>query len=91
MTPITDCMKKRDFNWTKETTRAFEQIQHKMIEAPISKLLDFNKAFKVSCDASQEGIGGVLSQNGHPVAYFSEKSNESCKKYSPYDLKKFMQ
>lgn len=57
-----------------------------MIEAPISKLLDFNKAFEFSCDASQEGIGGILSQNGHPVAYFSEKLNESCKKYSPYDL-----
>jgi hypothetical protein len=29
---------------------------------------------------------GVLSQGGHPIAYFSEKLNEAHKRYSTYDL-----
>ena len=43
------------------------------------------KVFEVACDASNVGIGGVLSQVGNPVAYFSEKLNEAKQKYSIYD------
>jgi hypothetical protein len=35
------------------------------------------------------GIGGVLHQECHPIAYFSEKLNEAKQKYSTYD-KEFM-
>jgi len=43
-----------------------------MMEAPIMCLHDFTKAFEVTCDASGLAIGGVLSQENHLVAYFSE-------------------
>lgn len=49
------------------------------------RLCNFEKIFEVSCDASRLGIGGVLSQEGHLIVYFSEKLNEAKMKCSTYD------
>lgn len=52
---------------------------------PILALRNFSLVFEVECDASNACIGIVLSQGGHPISYFSEKLNYSCRKYSTYD------
>jgi hypothetical protein len=86
MAPITECLKAKVFKWTPAANAAFQLIKQKMTEAPVLKLPDFSQIFEISCDASQVGIGGVLSQAGHPIAFYSEKLNDTRKRYSAYDL-----
>ena len=83
MSPITDCMKQWEF--TKDATKAFKEVKQKMTKAPIMRLPNFTKPFEVECDASGIHIGGVLSQECYPIAYFSEKLNDAKQKYSTYD------
>ena len=71
--------------WTKAASKAFYELKKKMTEALVLRLPDFLKVFEVACDASEVGIGGVLSQEGHPIAFFSEKLNNAKLKYSTYD------
>jgi hypothetical protein len=85
--PILDTVKKRhkSFKWIEGAEKGFSILKEKMTEQPILVLPDFGKTFQVRCDASGVAIGAVLSQDNRFVAYFSEKLNDTKRKYSTYD------
>jgi hypothetical protein len=82
-----DSVKKRHeiFHWTAKAEKSFNLLKRKITEQPILVLPDFQKTFQVKCDASRYDVGGVLSQDDRPVAYFSEKLDNAKLKYSTYD------
>ena len=66
---------KRDvnFNWISQCEEFFEEVKYALTHAPVLILPNFGERFEVICDASLEGIGTILLQNGKPIAF------ESCK------------
>lgn len=44
-----------------------------MSQTPVLALPDFSQKFIVETDASMEGMGAVLMQQGRPLAYLSKK------------------
>ncbi|KAI0499806.1 hypothetical protein KFK09_018014 [Dendrobium nobile] len=73
MVPITNCLKLKTFCWEDEQASSFEEIKQALSSAPVLALPNFDKPFHVDTDASDIGIGAVLSQENRPVEFFSEK------------------
>ena len=73
------------FKWTKECQDSFENLKYSLTHSPVLAFPDFTKPFILDTDASDQGIGSVLSQmteNGERVvAYGSRVLSKSERKY----------
>ncbi|KAL0437559.1 UNVERIFIED_CONTAM: hypothetical protein Sradi_0463800 [Sesamum radiatum] len=86
LVPLNELTKKNvPFKWGNTQEKAFQTIKEKLTHAALLALPDFGKTFEIECDASGIGIGGVLMQEGRPVAYFSEKLSGPTLNYPTYD------
>lgn len=77
--------KDRHFRWTDETETSFRSLQQALITAPVLAIPDFTKPFVVETDASDGGVGAVLSQEGHPIAYLSRALGPRNQGLSAYE------
>ena len=79
--PLTDVTKKSlpdRVEWTPECEAAFVSLKRALCQAPVLANPDFRREFILQTDASDRGVGAVLSQIGgdgqeRPISYFSRK------------------
>lgn len=74
-----------NFAWSTEAENAFNTLKSALQSAPVLNCPDFSLPFTLHTDASNTGIGGVLTQEftdgEHPVAYYSRSLNKHEKNY----------
>ena len=65
--------------------QAFEKLKTAVASTPVLGLPDFEKPFEVNTDASDRAIGGVVVQEGHPIAFESRKLSDAEQNYSTHE------
>jgi hypothetical protein len=77
--PLTNLLKKSaiTYDWDEACEETFGTLKGILVKAPVLKLPDFDKDFEIHSDASNFAIGGVLVQEGRPVAFESKKLSET--------------
>jgi hypothetical protein len=74
------------FRWDFEQQKAFEQLKYILTAAPVLRFYDPSKASTLTVDASKDGLGATLLQEGAPVAYASRSLNNTQKCYAQIEL-----
>jgi hypothetical protein len=83
--PLSNLLKKKGFLWDDAATAAFEELKHAMSTTPVLQLPDFQKTFVVDTDACDTGIGAVLMQDHHPLAFLSKPLSKTHVHLSIYE------
>ncbi|XP_068504911.1 uncharacterized protein [Syngnathus scovelli] len=75
------------YKWTERAEQAFQELKRRFTSAPILRVPDPDRQFVVEVDASNVGVGAVLSQRSrqddrlHPCAFFSRRLSASERNY----------
>ncbi|GBM73773.1 Retrovirus-related Pol polyprotein from transposon 297 [Araneus ventricosus] len=76
---------KSNFNWTEECEKLFNSLKQALTSSPILTYPRTDKDFILDTDASNEGIGAVLSQNigneERVIVYFSKSLGKPERNY----------
>lgn len=74
------------FQWTPEADLAFNKLKECLVSAPVLSCPNYDLPFEVHTDASNFGVGAMLTQmvdgKEHPIAYMSRSLSGSEKNYS---------
>jgi hypothetical protein len=84
--PLNILLKKGSmFIWTAVHEKAFQTLKQALMTIPVLALPDFIKPFIIETDASEMGVGAVLMQGGHPLAFLSKDLGPKSKGLSTYE------
>lgn len=84
--PLTNLLKENVvFHWTAETQASFDALKTALTSAPVLALPDFSKTFEIETYASAVGVGAVLMQEGHPLAFLSKALGPRNRGLSTYE------
>lgn len=84
--PLTELLKKNTlFHWTQQHQQCFDTLKEALVSAPVLALPDFSKGFTIETDASTVGVGAVLMQDKHPIAYLSKALGPRAQALSTYE------
>jgi hypothetical protein len=64
--------KRVEFCWNEKTKNAFQLLKQALVAAPVLALPNFHDEFIIETDASGVGIGAMLLQQNHPIAFISK-------------------
>lgn len=70
------------FLWTSKHEAELSLLKILISTPPILKIFDPKKPIVIQCDASSEGLGCCLLQEGHPIAFASRCLTNSEKKWA---------
>ena len=73
------------FAWNPDCNDAFNSLKQHLTNAPVLAYPSFtptSSEFVLQTDASAIGLGAVLEQQGHPIAYASQSLTSSEHNYS---------
>jgi hypothetical protein len=85
--PMTRLLEKEaKFNWSPQCEEVFLTFKKLLTIAYLLAQPDIEKSFDVYYDASSIGIGGVLMQDGHAIAYASRQLRRHEENYPTHDL-----
>jgi hypothetical protein len=82
-TPLTNLLKKSSetYEWDEACNEVFETLKNILVKTHVLKLPDFDKDFEIHFDAFNFAIGGILMQDGRPVAFESKKLSKIERKW----------
>jgi hypothetical protein len=85
--PMTELLgKDRKFKWTPSRKASFQELNKQLTSAPELVMPDMEKPFLIYCDASGQGLGCVLMQDGHMVVFASQQLRKNEEHYPTHDL-----
>jgi hypothetical protein len=86
--PMTSLLEKdREFKWDEKCQDNFDQLKKRLMSPPVLVMPDLQKGFDIYCDACGQGLGCVLMQEGHVIAYASRQLRKHELNYPTHDLK----
>jgi hypothetical protein len=74
------------FEWTARRETSFQELKKRLTTASVLTMPDMEKPFSIYCDASGQGLGCVLMQDDHVVAYALRQLRKHEEKYPTNDL-----